>query len=211
MRTDPRSSRAHVRALEVPHEGADQIIPVMNLAGRQVLEPCSRRVGEVQRQVADDILVGGGSAQLTCQAVLVEPYTGVCLPRVLVDRRGLAEALREARRADLPAEHTGSRGFRRRRAVLSAVIAPTPSEVVAHRCPRLRVARPPGVDDVASVTVLGLPTRVKDPLPDRRAPWVGGPLRRAARVHRSLGALRAPVFQRAPLLTNAGCRAIGLL
>jgi hypothetical protein len=100
----------------------------------------------------------------------------------------LAEALREARRADLPAEHSGSWGLRRRRPVLSAVIAPTPSGVVACRRPRLRVARPPGVDDVASVTVLGLPARVKDPLPDRRASWVGGPLGRAARVHRSLEA-----------------------
>jgi hypothetical protein len=86
----------------------------MNLAGRQVLKPRPRRVGEVQRQVADDDFVGGGSAQLACQAVVVEPYTGVRLPRVLVDRRGLAEALRKARRADLLAEHTGSREFRHR-------------------------------------------------------------------------------------------------
>jgi hypothetical protein len=47
---------------------------------------------------------------------------------------------REARRADLPAEHTGSRRLRRRRAVLPAIVAPTPSRVVARRCPRLRVA-----------------------------------------------------------------------
>jgi hypothetical protein len=33
---------------EFPHEGADQIVLVMNLAGRQVLEPRQRRVGEVQ-------------------------------------------------------------------------------------------------------------------------------------------------------------------
>jgi uncharacterized membrane protein len=207
----PGVSRAHVRALEVPHEGADQIIPVMNLAGRQVLEPRPRRVGEVQRQVADDDLVGGGSAQLACQAVVVEPYAGVRLPRVLVDRRGLVEALREARRANHPAEHTGSRGLQRRRAILSAVIAPTPPGVVACRRPCLRVARPPGVDDVESVTVLGLPARVKDPLPDQRVSWVGGPFRRAARVYRCFGALRAPVVLRTPLLADAGCRAFVLL
>jgi hypothetical protein len=34
----PGVPRAHVRSLEVPHKGADQIVPVMNLAGRQVLE-----------------------------------------------------------------------------------------------------------------------------------------------------------------------------
>jgi hypothetical protein len=171
----------------------------VNLAGRQVLEPCSRRDGEVQRQIVDDDLVGGGSTQLTCQAVVVEPYAGVHLPRVFFDRRGLAEALRKAHRANLPVEHTGSRGLPRRRAVLSAVIAPTPSGVVACRRPRLRVSRPPGVDDVASVTVLGLPARIEDPLPDRRAPWVGGPLRRAARVHRRRDAeLSAPARPRRP-------------
>jgi hypothetical protein len=86
-------SRAHVRALEVPHEGADQIVPVVDLAGRQVLEPRLCRVGEMQGEVTDDNLVGGGPAQLTRQAVFVAPYTGVRLPVVFVDRRGLAEAL----------------------------------------------------------------------------------------------------------------------
>jgi hypothetical protein len=86
-------------------------IPVMSLAGRQVLEPRPRRIGEVQRQVADDDLIGGSSAQLACHAVVIEPYAGVRLSRVVVDRRGLAEALREAHRVDLPAEHTGSRGL----------------------------------------------------------------------------------------------------
>jgi hypothetical protein len=58
---------------------------------------------------------------------------------------------------------------------------------------------------------LGLLARVKDPLPDRRAPWVGGPFRRAARMYRCFGALRAPVVPRAPLLADAGRRAFGLL
>jgi hypothetical protein len=109
-----RVSRENVRALEVPHDGADQIIPVVDLAGRQVLKPRSHRVGEVQGEVTDDNLVGGGPAQLTCQVVVVEPYSGVRLPIVLVNRRGLAEALGEARRADFPAEHAGPRWLRRR-------------------------------------------------------------------------------------------------
>jgi hypothetical protein len=176
-----------------------------------MLKPRPRRVGEVQRQVANEDFISGGPTQLARRAVVVEPYAGVRLPVVLVDRRGLAEALREARRADLSAEHTGSRGLRRRRAILPAVIAPTPPGVVARRRPHLCVARPSGVDDVASVTVLGLPARVKDPLPDWRAPWVGGAFRRATRVYRCFGALRAPVIPRAPLLTDAGRRAFGLL
>jgi hypothetical protein len=36
----PGIPRAHVRALEVAHERADQIIPVVDLAGWLVLEPC---------------------------------------------------------------------------------------------------------------------------------------------------------------------------
>jgi hypothetical protein len=106
----PGVPRAHVCALEVPHEGADQVVPVVDLTGRQVLESRPCRVCEVQRQVADDDLVGGGSAQLARQAVVVEPHTGTRLPCVLVDRRGLAEALRKAHRADLLAEHAGPGG-----------------------------------------------------------------------------------------------------
>jgi hypothetical protein len=56
--------RAHVRALEVANERADQVVPVVDLAGRQVLEPRPCRVGEVQGEVADDDLVAGGSAHL---------------------------------------------------------------------------------------------------------------------------------------------------
>jgi hypothetical protein len=143
--------------------------------------------------------------------VVVEPYAGVRLPVVFVDRRGLAEALGETRCADLPAEHAGSGGLRRWRAVFLAIVAPVPSRVVACRRPRLRVARPPGVDDVAGVTILGLPARVKDPLLDRRVPLVGGTFRCASRVHRWFGALRTNVVPRAPLLADAGRRAFGLL
>jgi hypothetical protein len=45
-----------------------------------MLKPRPRRIGEVQRQVADDDLVGGGSTQLACQAVVVEPYAGSVSP-----------------------------------------------------------------------------------------------------------------------------------
>jgi hypothetical protein len=42
------------RSQEFPgrtYEGADQIVPVVDLAGRQVLKPRPRRVGEVQRRL----------------------------------------------------------------------------------------------------------------------------------------------------------------
>jgi hypothetical protein len=65
----------------------------------------------------------------------------------------------------------------------SWVVAPAPPWVVAYRRPFLHVARPPGVDDVAGVTILGLPARVKDSLPDRRSALVGRLSRRATRVN----------------------------
>jgi hypothetical protein len=43
----PGVPRAYVRALEVPHEGGDQVVLVVDLTGRQVLESRPRRVGEV--------------------------------------------------------------------------------------------------------------------------------------------------------------------
>jgi hypothetical protein len=55
--------------------------------------------------------------------------------------------------------------------------------VVARRCACLRVARPPGVDDVTGVAILGLPARVEEPLLGRRAPQVGGAPRCTARVY----------------------------
>jgi hypothetical protein len=63
-----------------PHEGADQVVPVVDLTGRQVLEPHLPRVCELQRQVAHGDFVGGGPAQLARQAIVVEPHTRVRLP-----------------------------------------------------------------------------------------------------------------------------------
>jgi hypothetical protein len=165
----------------------------------------------VQRQVVDDDLIGGGSAQLACQAIVVAPHTRVRLPCVLVDRRGLAKALREARCADLPAEHVCPRGFQRRQAILAAVVAPAPPWVVAYHRPRLCVARSAGVDDVAGIAVLGLSARVKDSLPDRRSTLVGRLFCRAVFMDRRLPALSVVVIPCTAWLAHAGHRAFGLL
>jgi hypothetical protein len=74
-----------------------------------------------------------------------------------------------------------------------------------------RVARPPGVNDIAGVAILGLPARVEEPLPSRRAPRVGGALRCTARVYRGLGTLLALIVPRTSLLTDARRRTFGLL
>jgi hypothetical protein len=42
----PRVPRAHIRALEVPRESFDQIVPVGDLRRRQMLQPGSGGVGE---------------------------------------------------------------------------------------------------------------------------------------------------------------------
>jgi hypothetical protein len=102
-------------------------------------------------------------------------------------------------------------GVRRWRAVLATVVAPTLTWVVACRRPRLCVAHPPGVDDIASVAVLSPPSCVKDPLLNWRLTLVGGPLRRATCANRRLRAPRIPVVLRATLMVNARRRAFGLL
>jgi hypothetical protein len=119
----------------------------------------------------------------------------------------LAEALGERCRADLPAEHTGARGLRRRGAVLAAVVASTPSGVVAPCCSGIRPARVPGVNDVAGVAVQR-PACVKEPLLGRRASLVGGLPRRSPCVHRGfdravLRAVATPVMPPSILLLAA--------
>jgi hypothetical protein len=83
--------------------------------------------------------------------------------------------------------------------------------VVACRRPCLCVARPPGVDDIASVAVLGLSSRAKDSLLDWRLALVGGLPRHTTIVNGRLRALRAPIIAHATLMANARCRAFGLL
>jgi len=50
----PGICRTHVCALEVPDEDLDQVGPVMDHALREVLEPRSGRISQVEWQVADD-------------------------------------------------------------------------------------------------------------------------------------------------------------
>jgi hypothetical protein len=83
--------------------------------------------------------------------------------------------------------------------------------VIAHHRPCLRVALSVGVYDVAGIAVLGLPTRVKDLLPDWRSALVGWLSHRTARVDGRLLALSTTVVSRTALLAYAGCRAFGLL
>ena len=108
----PGIPRVHVYALEVPYESFDQVGPVVDLVGWKMLEPCSCRVCEVQRKVADDDRVVSRAAQLARQAIVVEPEPGIRLPRVLGECGGLPKAWGEGSGTDIPAKHTGARRLR---------------------------------------------------------------------------------------------------
>lgn len=77
-----------------------------------MLEPCSCRVCEMQRKVADDDRVISRAAQLARQAVVVELEPGIRLPRVLGECGGLPKAWGEGSGTDFPAKHTGARRLR---------------------------------------------------------------------------------------------------
>ena len=108
----PGVPRAHVCALEVPYESFDQVGPVVDLVGRKMLEPCSWRVREVQRKVADDDRIVSRAVQLARYAVVVEPEPRIRLPRVLGECGGFPKAWGEGSGTDFPAKHTGAQRLR---------------------------------------------------------------------------------------------------
>jgi hypothetical protein len=69
----PGVLRAHVCALEVAGEGFDQVVPVGDLRGRQMLQLGSGGVGEEQGKVTDDEVVIVRPTQLAGQPVVREP------------------------------------------------------------------------------------------------------------------------------------------
>jgi len=69
----PRIPMSHVCALEVAHEGPDQVRPVMDLVGGEVFEPCVRGIYKVQSKVTNDNSVITHTAQMASQAAVVEP------------------------------------------------------------------------------------------------------------------------------------------
>ena len=103
---------SHVCALEVAHEGPDQVGPVMDLVGREVFEPCMHGTHKVQRKVVDDHGVVSHTAQLASQAVVVKPGPRICLSRVLGETGGLSKAWGKRSSADFSAKHVGARGLR---------------------------------------------------------------------------------------------------
>ena len=63
----PRIARADVSPLEVSFEHPDQVSPVMDLVGREFLEPPASSVREEQWKLPDDgLIVPSSASQLAC-------------------------------------------------------------------------------------------------------------------------------------------------
>src|SRR5688572_5419122 len=100
----PVIPRAYVRALEIPGESLDQVVPVGDLPRRQVLQPGASGVGEEQGEVTDDEVVIVRSTQLAGQTVVREPQFRSRLSRVLCDSSRGSEPVRERCPSYGPAE-----------------------------------------------------------------------------------------------------------
>jgi hypothetical protein len=68
--------------LEVADESLAQLRPVINPTATQVLEPCSCRVTEVERQVFDEEKVICCSTRVTRETIVLQPHTRIGLPVV---------------------------------------------------------------------------------------------------------------------------------
>jgi hypothetical protein len=96
----PRVAGTHVGPLEISLEHPHEIVPVVDLSRRKILELGSSGVGEEQGELSDDDPVIGGPAQLTRQAEISEPKFGFGLAVVLGESRGRAKTNREYCLAD---------------------------------------------------------------------------------------------------------------
>ena len=76
----PWVSRALVCVLEVSHKDLLQIHPTLDHVGWQVLQPCSRRIGQEQWEVADNEVIIIRTTGLTGKPIVFKPKSGVCLP-----------------------------------------------------------------------------------------------------------------------------------
>jgi hypothetical protein len=85
----------HVGPLEISLEHPHEIIPVVDLLRRKILEPGSSGVGKEQGELSDDDPVVGGPAQLTRQAEISEPKFRFGLAVVLGESRGRAKPSQE--------------------------------------------------------------------------------------------------------------------
>jgi hypothetical protein len=81
----PLHAGSGVSALKVADEDAMQLRPVIDVSAGQVLEPCPRRVTEVEQQVLDDEEVICRPTRVACESLVLQPHAGVSIPVVSRD------------------------------------------------------------------------------------------------------------------------------
>ena len=81
----PWVPRALVCALEVSQEDLLQVRPILDSVGREVFKPCSCRIDQEQWKVADNEITIIHTTGLVGKPIILEPKSGVRLPRVLWD------------------------------------------------------------------------------------------------------------------------------
>jgi hypothetical protein len=70
----PQIARADVSPFEISFEHPDQVGPIVDLVGREFLEPPTSYVGEEQRELPDDgPIVPSSASQLACQPKIHQP------------------------------------------------------------------------------------------------------------------------------------------
>jgi hypothetical protein len=70
----PRVAGADVGSLEISLEHSNQVGPVINLVGREFLEPPASGVREEKLELSDDSsIVSSSSSQLACQPEVRQP------------------------------------------------------------------------------------------------------------------------------------------
>ena len=96
-----------------------------------MLQPCSRRVGQEQWEIADDKIITDCTIGPAGELVVLEPQARVCFPGVFWDVSRRSVSGREHRLEDMPTESLGPRWFGAMTPVLLMVAAPTAVRVVA--------------------------------------------------------------------------------
>jgi hypothetical protein len=93
----PRIAGSHVCALKVVGEDLLEIVPTIDRVSRQVIEPSSERVGQVDVEEMDDEEVIVHPTHPTREAVVLQPDIGIGLAVILDDVVGRTKTPREAR------------------------------------------------------------------------------------------------------------------
>jgi hypothetical protein len=102
-----------------------------------MLQPCPGKVGEEEREVADDEVVVVRPSQLACQPIVCKPQLRPCLPRVLGDGSWGSEPGRDRRPSYGPAEGSRTWRFGRGAPILLTAVASSAPGVVASAHPFL--------------------------------------------------------------------------